>query len=68
MAIVYGSLMIVAITTLLSSHAETTSVCVRRDYVMIACQVERHDWLIIRFGQNCPKTPLISYYQGKMAC
>jgi hypothetical protein len=33
---------------------------------MIARRVESHGWLIIRIGQNHPKTPQIPSYQSKM--
>src|SRR6266851_3738936 len=35
-------------------------------YVMIAYRVERLCCLIIRIGHNCPKTPPVWAYQGKM--
>ena len=36
--------------------------------LMIARRVESLCCLRIRIGQNCPKTPRISYYHGTMAC
>jgi hypothetical protein len=34
----------------------------------IASAHEALKGLITSFGQNCPKTPLLSYYQGEMTC
>ena len=49
-----------------------TTACHQRNYVerysrfMIAYRVERLCCLIIRIGHNCPKTPPVWAYQGKM--
>jgi hypothetical protein len=37
-------------------------------YTMIARRVECRRVLSIRLGQHGPKSPLIAYAQGKMAC